>query len=223
MTAGGRVLGIVGQGDDVATARHRAYQNLERVHFAGMWSRSDIALLPGRSPTMSVARVGIVMGSESDLPVMRKCGEALDEYGIAWEIGVMSAHRAPDVVRAYARQAERRGLQVLVAGAGCGGPPPRGAGVDDPAPGDRRPPRRDPALRLGRPAQHRPDASRGAGRHRRHRRDGRAQRRPPGGPDPRPRSIPRSPPRVTARRHQMGTRVRLPEGFEIANGGADKA
>ena len=46
VTAGGRVLGIVGQGADVATARHRAYQNLERVHFAGMWSRSDIAILP---------------------------------------------------------------------------------------------------------------------------------------------------------------------------------
>ena len=46
VTAGGRVLGIVGQGGDVATARRRAYDNLERVHFAGMWSRSDIAVLP---------------------------------------------------------------------------------------------------------------------------------------------------------------------------------
>ena len=68
---------------------------------------------------MSVLRVGIVTGSESDLPVMRLCGEVLDQYGIAWEIGVMSAHRAPDVVRAYAWQAQRRGLQVLVAGAGA--------------------------------------------------------------------------------------------------------
>jgi phosphoribosylamine--glycine ligase len=46
VTAGGRVLGIVGRGRDVATARRRAYQNLERIHFAGMWSRSDIAILP---------------------------------------------------------------------------------------------------------------------------------------------------------------------------------
>ena len=68
---------------------------------------------------MSAPRVGIVMGSESDLPVMRLCGEVLDEYGVTWEIGVMSAHRAPDVVSAYARQAERRGLRVLVAGAGA--------------------------------------------------------------------------------------------------------
>jgi phosphoribosylamine--glycine ligase len=46
VTAGGRVLGIVGRGRDVAVARRRAYENLERVHFAGMWSRSDIATLP---------------------------------------------------------------------------------------------------------------------------------------------------------------------------------
>ncbi|MGA8017087.1 MAG: 5-(carboxyamino)imidazole ribonucleotide mutase [Candidatus Dormiibacterota bacterium] len=68
---------------------------------------------------MSVPRVGIVMGSESDMEVMRRCGEVLDEYGIAWEIGVMSAHRAPEAVRAYAGQAAQRGLQVLVAGAGA--------------------------------------------------------------------------------------------------------
>lgn len=64
-------------------------------------------------------RVGIVMGSESDMATMQKCGDVLDEYGVPWEIGVMSAHRAPDVVRAYAAQARDRGLRVLVAGAGA--------------------------------------------------------------------------------------------------------
>ncbi len=68
---------------------------------------------------VSAARVGIVMGSESDLPVMRRCGEVLDEYAIPWELGVMSAHRAPETVRAYAGQAPGRGLRVLVAGAGA--------------------------------------------------------------------------------------------------------
>lgn len=68
---------------------------------------------------MSAPQVGIVMGSESDLAVMRRCGEVLDEYGVTWEIGVMSAHRAPDTVRAYGRSAEERGLRVLVAGAGA--------------------------------------------------------------------------------------------------------
>jgi phosphoribosylaminoimidazole carboxylase PurE protein len=68
---------------------------------------------------MSEPRVGIVMGSESDLAVMRLCGEVLDGYAVTWEIGVMSAHRAPDTVRAYASAAARRGLRVLVAGAGA--------------------------------------------------------------------------------------------------------
>lgn len=64
-------------------------------------------------------RVGIVVGSESDLPVMQKAGEVLDTYGVVWEIGVMSAHRAGDVVRSYAQQAAGRGLRVLIAGAGA--------------------------------------------------------------------------------------------------------
>jgi phosphoribosylaminoimidazole carboxylase PurE protein len=63
--------------------------------------------------------VGIVVGSESDLPVMSKCGDVLDSYGIGWEIGVMSAHRAGEVVRSYAQQAKARGLRVIVAGAGA--------------------------------------------------------------------------------------------------------
>jgi phosphoribosylaminoimidazole carboxylase PurE protein len=64
-------------------------------------------------------RVGIVIGSDSDRPVMQRCGEVLDTYQIGWEIGVMSAHRAGDVVRAYGLAARARGLRVLVAGAGA--------------------------------------------------------------------------------------------------------
>jgi len=64
-------------------------------------------------------RVGIVVGSKSDLAVMRTCGAVLDDYAIGWEIGVMSAHRAGAVVRSYGAQAETRGLRVLIAGAGA--------------------------------------------------------------------------------------------------------
>ena len=64
-------------------------------------------------------RVGIVVGSESDLAAMRRTGEVLDSYGVCWEIGVMSAHRAPELVRQYALAAQGRGLRVLVAGAGA--------------------------------------------------------------------------------------------------------
>lgn len=62
--------------------------------------------------------VGILMGSDSDWPVMKAAGEALSEFGIGWEAHVMSAHRTPDDVAQYARQAHERGLRVIIAGAG---------------------------------------------------------------------------------------------------------
>ncbi|UUY06122.1 5-(carboxyamino)imidazole ribonucleotide mutase [Svornostia abyssi] len=67
---------------------------------------------------MSAVRVGIAMGSRSDLPVMRAAAEALDEFGIAHELRVVSAHRTPREMLAYGEEAEARGLQVLIAGAG---------------------------------------------------------------------------------------------------------
>lgn len=63
-------------------------------------------------------RVGIIMGSKSDLPAMEAAGRELDERGIRHETRVMSAHRDPDVVAEYARNARLRGLQVIIAGAG---------------------------------------------------------------------------------------------------------
>ena len=62
--------------------------------------------------------VGIVMGSDSDLPVMKNAATVLDELGIPWEIIISSAHRAPEKTAAYARDAASRGLQVIIAGAG---------------------------------------------------------------------------------------------------------
>jgi phosphoribosylaminoimidazole carboxylase PurE protein len=63
-------------------------------------------------------RVGIVMGSKSDMPEMEKAGKELEERGIGYEMRVMSAHREPDVVLDYARNAKMRGLTVIIAGAG---------------------------------------------------------------------------------------------------------
>jgi phosphoribosylaminoimidazole carboxylase PurE protein len=63
-------------------------------------------------------RVGIVMGSKSDMPEMEKAGAELDERGIRYEIRVMSAHRDPEMVADYARNAKMRGLRVIIAGAG---------------------------------------------------------------------------------------------------------
>lgn len=64
------------------------------------------------------ARVGIVMGSDSDWPVMKEAATALEEFGIAYEKDVVSAHRMPDAMIAYGREAEQRGLRVIIAGAG---------------------------------------------------------------------------------------------------------
>lgn len=64
------------------------------------------------------ALVGIVMGSDSDMPVMEKAGTVLDRFGIEFEIEVMSAHRKPARVSEYASSAADRGLKVLIAGAG---------------------------------------------------------------------------------------------------------
>lgn len=63
-------------------------------------------------------RVGIVMGSKSDMPEMEKAAKELEERGISYEIRVMSAHRDPEVVSDYAKNAHMRGLRVIIAGAG---------------------------------------------------------------------------------------------------------
>ena len=62
--------------------------------------------------------VGIVMGSDSDWPVMEQAGKTLDEFGVSHEARVLSAHRSPDLVREYVTSARSRGLKVLIAGAG---------------------------------------------------------------------------------------------------------
>jgi 5-(carboxyamino)imidazole ribonucleotide mutase len=64
------------------------------------------------------ARVGIVMGSDSDWPVMKAAGEACAEFDVPFEADVVSAHRMPDEMLAYGREAAGRGLQVIIAGAG---------------------------------------------------------------------------------------------------------
>jgi 5-(carboxyamino)imidazole ribonucleotide mutase len=64
------------------------------------------------------ARVGIVMGSDSDWPVMQAAAEALAEFDVALEADVVSAHRMPDEMLAYGREAAGRGIEVIIAGAG---------------------------------------------------------------------------------------------------------
>jgi len=67
---------------------------------------------------MSKALVGIIMGSQSDLSIMKEASDVLDELGVAFELTVVSAHRTPDRMYKYAKTARTRGLKVIVAGAG---------------------------------------------------------------------------------------------------------
>ena len=65
-----------------------------------------------------MAQVGIVMGSDSDMPVMAKAAELLEELGVSYEMTIISAHREPDVFFEYAKGAEAKGFKVIIAGAG---------------------------------------------------------------------------------------------------------
>lgn len=63
-------------------------------------------------------KVGIVMGSDSDMPVMAKAAAILDDFGIDYEMTIISAHREPDIFFDWAKSAEERGIKVIIAGAG---------------------------------------------------------------------------------------------------------
>ncbi|HXT54792.1 MAG TPA: AIR carboxylase family protein, partial [Candidatus Eisenbacteria bacterium] len=65
------------------------------------------------------AQVGILMGSDSDLDVMREAEKRLDSFGISYETRIMSAHRTPEKAAEYAATAEQRGLQAIICGAGA--------------------------------------------------------------------------------------------------------
>ncbi|HIV22778.1 MAG TPA: 5-(carboxyamino)imidazole ribonucleotide mutase [Candidatus Merdiplasma excrementigallinarum] len=65
-----------------------------------------------------MAKVGIVMGSDSDMPVMSKAADILEKFGIEYEMKIISAHREPDVFFEYAKSAEERDIKVIIAGAG---------------------------------------------------------------------------------------------------------
>lgn len=72
----------------------------------------------GRKEFKIMAKVGIVMGSDSDMPVMSKAADMLEKFGISYEMTIISAHREPDQFFEYAKSAESRGLKVIIAGAG---------------------------------------------------------------------------------------------------------
>ncbi len=120
VTNGGRVLGVTAIGKDLQEAISRAYGAVELIRWTNCFFRRDIGAKALNRGTV-VARkpvVGIVIGSDSDLPVMRNTEDFLKSMGICCELTVASAHRTPEKVAEYAKTARQRGLKLIIAGAG---------------------------------------------------------------------------------------------------------
>jgi len=119
VTAGGRVLGVTALGSSLQEALDRAYKGVEVIRWQGRFFRRDIGHRAlRRTEKKAGPQVGIVMGSDSDLPVMRSATEFLDSIGIAYELRISSAHRTPEQAVEYARNAAVRGVKVIIAAAG---------------------------------------------------------------------------------------------------------
>lgn len=126
--AGGRVLGVTAIGTTLEEAITAAYSAVDMIRWPGCQYRRDIgAKALNRQPAGEIAstetavsgvQVGIVMGSDSDLPVMRAAADFLKSMGIGCEMTVASAHRTPEKAAEYAKTAEERGLKAIIAGAG---------------------------------------------------------------------------------------------------------
>ncbi len=119
LTAGGRVLGVTALDTSIAKAIERVYKAVDKIKWKGCYFRRDIGYRAlNRLQKNNGPAVGILMGSDSDLPVMLAAAEFLASVGIKYEITISSAHRTPHQTAEYAHSAARRGLQLIIAGAG---------------------------------------------------------------------------------------------------------
>jgi phosphoribosylamine--glycine ligase len=117
VTDGGRVLGVTALGNTVEQAITRAYEAVSRISWKDSYHRTDIG---GRALKREGVRplVSIVMGSDSDLPVMEEVAGVLKRFDVAYEFRIASAHRTPEKAAILAESARRRGIRVIIAGAG---------------------------------------------------------------------------------------------------------
>ncbi|MDD3814690.1 MAG: phosphoribosylamine--glycine ligase [Desulfocapsaceae bacterium] len=120
VTAGGRVLGVTAVGKTLEKAIEQAYKAVDCIQWTGCYSRRDIGAKALRRPgkQKSKALVGIIMGSDSDLPVMQAAADFLKKMLIPYEMTVASAHRTPERAARWASTAQERGLKIIIAGAG---------------------------------------------------------------------------------------------------------
>jgi phosphoribosylamine---glycine ligase len=117
VTSGGRVLGVTSLGDTVQQAIDTAYEACDKISFTGHFYRKDIGAKAVRRLSVP-PKVGVIMGSDSDFPVMEKALVILKQFDIPYYVTVASAHRTPDQAAKLASQAKQTGIQVLICGAG---------------------------------------------------------------------------------------------------------
>jgi len=133
VTAGGRVCTVVARGETVDAARALALAAAQEIRFAGRQYRRDIGLRAAVLPVAGGApapgepsgrrredrpQVGIIVASDSDMPLVEEAAAVLRRLGVAYEAAVASAHRSPERVRRLALEAEVRGWRVIIAAAG---------------------------------------------------------------------------------------------------------
>ncbi|MDP3478160.1 MAG: phosphoribosylamine--glycine ligase [Desulfoprunum sp.] len=120
VTNGGRVLGVTAIGKNLSEAIEKAYRAAGCIDFSGCYYRSDIGgkALKREIDKQQAPVVGIIMGSDSDLPVMKVASDFLKSMGVSYEMTVASAHRTPDRAAEWAKTAQQRGLKIIITGAG---------------------------------------------------------------------------------------------------------
>lgn len=117
VTNGGRVLGVTALGDSVTNAISKAYRAVSKISWDNVYYRKDIGQ-KAVERLKELPMVGIVMGSDSDYAVMEETVAILKKFGIPYEITVASAHRSPKRASEFACSAKKRGIKVIIAGAG---------------------------------------------------------------------------------------------------------
>ncbi|MBF0574340.1 MAG: phosphoribosylamine--glycine ligase [Desulfamplus sp.] len=117
ITNGGRVLGVTALGEGIKDAMDKAYDACDKISWEESFYRNDIgarAIVRLSIPP----RVGVIMGSDSDLPVMEETLKILKKFDISYEVTVASAHRTPARAEEFAKNARKKGMGVIIAGAG---------------------------------------------------------------------------------------------------------
>ncbi len=117
VTHGGRVLGVTALGDSIKEAIATAYQAVSRITWAGVHYRKDIGQKAVKR-LETAPHVGIVMGSDSDLHIMEETAMILKKFGVPYQMTIASAHRSPARAAEFAGLALKRGIKVIIAGAG---------------------------------------------------------------------------------------------------------